>query len=366
MQKTQNNVTFFLPNLAGGGAEKVFLTLISHFPRNRTCLTVLNKKGELLSTLPDGLSVFDLGVNRGRHAIFHLVKFFRTHKPEIIVSNMAYFNFIIAVALKISMHSPRRVIFREANTPSSTLEIFPFRGLGKWVYRWLYKSADCIICNSTQVQQELIQIGIKDSLIHLIPNPVDKKNLKKLASQKIELSIKVDWSLPLFVYVGRLTKQKGIDALIWAMSRMTHHANLLVIGQGEEEACLKTLSQEENLQEYIHFLGFKTNPFPFMMASTAVILPSRWEGLPNVGLEALALGQVVVATRDTGGLADLSNVVPKAHLRLVNDYEELTTVLDHLSEAPKVSDQDMTPDLLPRKFDRAAVIRNYKDVIFGK
>ena len=366
MQKMQNSVTFFLPNLAGGGAEKVFLTLIAHFPHNRTYLTVLNKKGELLPNLPNRIRILDLEVNRGRNSIIPLIKFFRTHKPEIIVSNMAYFNFIIAFALKLSMHSPKRVIFREANTPSSTLDIFPFKGLGKLVYRWLYKSADCIICNSKQVREELVLIGIKDSLISLIPNPIDKEKLQKLASKKFELSENLDTSLPLFVCVGRLSKKKGIDALIRAVGRMTNQANLLIIGQGQEEDFLKTLAQKENLNNQIHFLGFKKNPFPFMKASTAVILPSRWEGLPNVGLEALALGKVVVATKDTGGLVDLSTTVPKTHLRLVNDYEELTTVLDHLAETHTKSDYDMELDLLPQRFNNVTVICNYKDIIFGK
>ena len=109
---------------------------------------------------------------------------------------------------------PKRMILREANIPSSTIESLPMRWLGRFLYKWLYNRADIVICNSVEILDELVDLGVDQSRVAVIPNPVDIDGVRKQAQEACNSPDFLDPSLPLFVSLGRLTKQKGMDRLI--------------------------------------------------------------------------------------------------------------------------------------------------------
>ena len=176
------------------------------------------------------------------------------------------------------------------------------RWLGHLLYKWLYNRADAVVCNSSEVKEELLALGVCQSRVLLIPNPVDIEGVRKKAKEAFCLPDFSDSSLPLFVSVGRLTEQKGMDRLISLVAAMTTAANLLIIGQGPERDILEHLIESNGLADRAKIIDFQDNPFPYMSNAVAVLLGSRWEGLPNVALEALAIGKQVVATTHCGGL----------------------------------------------------------------
>ncbi|HTK74008.1 MAG TPA: glycosyltransferase family 4 protein, partial [Gemmataceae bacterium] len=103
--------------------------------------------------------------------------------------------------------------------------------------------------------------------------------------------------------VGRLSPEKGFDLLIRAVARLIETGldlQLLVAGDGDAGAVLQSLAAELGLADRVRLLGYLSDPRPLYEAADVFALSSLREGLPNVVLEAMALGVPVVATRIAG------------------------------------------------------------------
>ena len=407
-----------LPNFSGGGAEKV-MTLVAHLlsstgrnaleeklsdhncspiapailSQKQVCTdqewdllhvtetdfdvscVVLDDEGPLKSIVSERCNIVNLRIPSARYAIVSLVKSFRQRKPQIVISTLAYFNFVVVLALMASRHMPKRMIVREANIPSSTIESLPIRWLGRFLYRWLYNRADIVICNSSETLDELVDLGVDQSRVALIPNPVDVDGVRKQAQEACSLPHFLDPSLPLFVSLGRLTKQKGMDRLITWVASMRSKANLLIIGQGAERDELERLIDSGALTGRVKIIDFQDNPFPYMSNADAVLLGSRWEGLPNVALEALALGKQVVATTHCGGLLDIKHLLDDQALVIADTDEEYISTLDRIVDRHQPPrnvkktariDNQLADSKLPSNYNLDAVMEKYEAAIFGR
>ena len=407
-----------LPNFSGGGAERV-MTLVAHLLSSKssyvpnknlsdqnlptiastipsqkqsftnqkwgllhetksdfivTCV-VLNDDGPLKSAVSESCEIVNLKIPSARSAIASLVKLFRQRKPKIVISTLAYFNFVIVMALLVSRHEPKRTIIREANVPRSTLDTFPLRYVGPFLYRWLYNRSDIVICNSREISDQLVALGVERSRLALIPNPIDVDFVRKQALESINLPIFLDPSLALLISVGRLTKQKGMDRLINWVAAMGVKANLLIIGQGPERGNLEYSIESNGLTGRAKIIDFQDNPFPYMSNADAILLGSRWEGLPNVALEAMALGKQVVATTHCGGLLDIKHLLDDQALVIAGTDEEYIKILDRVANqhgstrnAKKIthSGNQLADSKLPSNYTLESVMKKYEAAIFGR
>ena len=407
-----------LPNFSGGGAERV-MTLVAHLlssssrnaleeklpdhncssigpailSKKKACIdqewdlshvsnsdfdvtcVVLDDEGPLKSVVSERCNIVRLQRLSARYAIVSLVKLFRQRKPQIVISTLAYFNFAVVLALMASRHMPKRMIVREANIPSSTIESLPMRWLGRFLYKWLYNRADIVICNSSETLDELVDLGVDQSRVALIPNPVDIDGVRKQSQEAVNLPDFLDPSLPLFVSLGRLTKQKGMDRLITWVASMGSKANLLIIGQGAERDELERLIDSNALTGRAKIIDFQDNPFPYISNADAVLLGSRWEGLPNVALEALALGKQVVATTHCGGLLDIKHLLDDQALVIADTDEEYISILDrivdrhqpprNIKKTPR-RDNQLAVSKLPSNYNLDAIMEKYEAAIFGR
>lgn len=109
------------------------------------------------------------------------------------------------------------------------------------------------------------------------------------------------------VYVGRLTVPKNPQRLMKVCKKVCDiysNAKIAIVGTGDLEEETKKLCKEFNLQNNIHFLGFKNNPLKILNDSKVMVMTSDWEGTPMCALEAMALGVPIVST-PTDGLCEL-------------------------------------------------------------
>lgn len=138
------------------------------------------------------------------------------------------------------------------------------------------------------------------------------------------------------IYVGRLTYQKNPQRLLRLCARLKESKpdlKVAIVGTGELEEELKTLSQELNLEDTVHFLGFQPNPIKMVACSKAMILTSRWEGTPMCALEAMALGTPVVST-PSDGMKDLltdgvSGYLTESDEQMAKDLLKIFTQPEH-------------------------------------
>ncbi len=82
--------------------------------------------------------------------------------------------------------------------------------------------------------------------------------------------------------------------------RLLPHHDLLLVGDGPEAAKLRQLADQSGVSERIHFCGWQPQVREILLASDLLVLPSRWEGMPNVLLEAMGAGRPVVCTQAQG------------------------------------------------------------------
>ena len=177
-------VVFVLPGLAGGGAERVVLTLAGALDRDRFApeLVVINGAGPLAAAVPAGIPLHDLGRRRLRQAIPALVRRLRRLRPAAIVSTLGHVNLAL-LALRPVLPPATRIILREANTPSRSLWAQPWPGLFRVLYRRLYPRADAIVCPSRLIARELAgDFGVPKARLHVLANPVDMTAIRAAAA----------------------------------------------------------------------------------------------------------------------------------------------------------------------------------------
>ena len=157
---------------------------------------------------------------------------------------------------------------------------------------------------------------------------------------------------------------------------MRINANLIIIGSGEQRENLLSIIRRDRLEQRVKLIDFQDNPFPYMAAANAVVLGSHWEGLPNVGLEALALGKTVIATGECGGLVGMKLRYMIDDLIIAETGDQFIAEMDQIAKnhAPSKArrDHDMpaynskiAASSLPAEFDMETVINQYKTTIFG-
>jgi len=110
------------------------------------------------------------------------------------------------------------------------------------------------------------------------------------------------------LFVGRLEYAKGVDLLIKAMKLLKYDLNikikLCIVGEGRLKTSLLKLTEELKVADSVEFLGTRKDIEKLMRKSKVFVLPSRWEGLPMVILEAMTNGLPVIATR-VGGIVEV-------------------------------------------------------------
>lgn len=310
INKTKERVAFFLPGLYEGGAERTMLNLAEGISARGypVDLVLARAEGPYMEQVPGCVRLVDLKAARVLESVPALVKYLQRERPTALLSAM--FANIIAVWARHLSGVPHRLIINEQNTLSSLVK-------NKNDLRWkvyprlaarFYPGADRITAVSKYVAEDLASIAkIAPQRIQVVYNPVVTKDVRIKAAAPLEHPWFQEGQPPVVVAVGRLTDQKAFDVLIRAFSllRRNRRAHLLILGEGENRLSLQWLVDELGLQDDVNLMGFVQNPYPYMSHSSLFVLPSRWEGLPTVLIEALYLGACIVATDCPGGSREI-------------------------------------------------------------
>ena len=125
-----------------------------------------------------------------------------------------------------------------------------------------------------------------------------------------EIKVEEKFTNPAFSYIlglGRLTKQKNFSLLIRAFSLLDEQKDLqlIIIGDGEERSKLETLSRKLKIDNKVKFLGNLDQPLGYLESAEMLVIPSLWEGLPRVAVEAQALRTPIISACSVGGLGEI-------------------------------------------------------------
>ncbi len=151
----------------------------------------------------------------------------------------------------------------------------------------------------------------------LIHNPVDVERIRRLAAESMSddsvLKSEKDSDKHSTDRGGQIGQCKRIRPAHRGAWRMLHdtHIRLTILGVGPLRAYLERLAQAMGVVDLVRFEGFQTNPYAWFAQADAFVLSSRYEGFPNVVLEALACGTPVIATPAPGGTREILDSIPQ-------------------------------------------------------
>jgi glycosyltransferase involved in cell wall biosynthesis len=354
-------IVFVLPSFAGGGAERVILQLLASIDRAQfqPALILLSGEGPLANLLPLDVLLTDLARPRLRHALPALIRAIRRTRPQAVVSSLGYVNLAL-LASRWLLPRGTRIIVREANMPSLSLPSGPRPGLTRWLYRRYYPRADAVICTSNMMMGEMAgAIAVDRSRLHLLPNPLDATAIRAAARAATKSAAHSESSVH-FVAAGRFTRQKGFDRLIELFATLPGDSKLTILGDGAERPALQMRCGALGLGGRVVMPGFTDTPWPHYAAADAFLLSSRWEGIPNAALEALACGTPLIATPQSGAIAEIATAAPPGAVTVAPWGDGFAAAMRKITAG---GGDRPRPSLAPPGHEPAAVARRFEEIL---
>jgi glycosyltransferase involved in cell wall biosynthesis len=344
-------VLFAIASLEGGGSERQVVNILRHLDRSQfePHLYLVRRAGGFLSEVPDDVPItaFDDVSNPGgiylpgrirRAQIAHFASALTDLQIDIVYDRTPHMTLIAGPACRQSGVPHLSTI---VSNPSHDLSdnIGRFRWLKYRVLRRAYRNAYRVITNSEPLAKACRKFyNLKLEQVAVLSNGFNFDQISELAALQIDRQDRPAGTFHI-VAVGRLEECKGFDILIDALNELVNVRGqtdiaLSIAGRGSGEAQLKRRVDQHCLEQVVRFVGFHPNPYPLVRSANLFCLTSRYEGMPNVLVEAMSLGVPVLSTdcpegpRDILQNGSLGTLVPHLDTQAIADGIEQATKPD--------------------------------------
>jgi glycosyltransferase involved in cell wall biosynthesis len=334
-------IAFCITDLDVGGAERALVHLVTRLDRREWNPVVfcLSGPGALVVELEAAhVPVTCLGANRNDgffrrlRIVWRLARELRALSPRPRLLQTFLFHANLAGRIAGRLAGIKRIV--------SGIRVAEKRAQWHlrldWLTNWLI---DLNVCVSQSVADFTRERGrLCASKLTVIPNGVDYERFAQAESADLT-SLGIPRESRVILTVGRLDEQKGHRFLIEAFSsvlREHRDARLLIVGEGPLREELQALARQFGVDEAVCFAGYRDDVPALLRASHCFVLPSLWEGMPNVVLEAMAAGVPVVAT-SVEGVLELIEPERTGLVVKVGDAAELASALKRLLGASGLS-----------------------------
>nr|WP_314491584.1 glycosyltransferase [uncultured Chryseobacterium sp.] len=354
--KKKISVIFILPDLETGGAERIVTTIANHLSRDRfePKILLLRKQGGYLDFLKKDVEIIDIDTERIRHSLKPILKEIYRRKPDIVFSGFGEVNAYLSLFIKLF---PKvKFIARETNVVSQHVTKKEIR----FFYNF-YNNYQKIIAQSDDMMNDLIaNFKINRSKIIKINNPVDFDFIEeKLTSSKKPESYKYNYKN--VVAIGNLSARKGFDNLLKVFSRLKNEKIILhILGDGKDRDLLHQMKDFLGLKNVV-FHGRQENPYGFLKYADLFVLSSRYEGFPNVLLEAGACGTYSLANNCPGGINEIIQNEINGEIGNIDNHEDFSQkIIDILQQN---FDKDWIRNSIKARFSKEIILGRYEKVL---
>jgi glycosyltransferase involved in cell wall biosynthesis len=298
----------FIVHSFGGGAEQIALTVLQALDRKQylpivACLHPLEAWRKALASHSVCLMPKSKSIASYLHFWWQLVKL--VQKADIAIGSLELQSLLAAALL--AQGKAIGWVHKDIQGYLSSKSL-GYCAIYSIVLRFALRRCRQIICVSDGAKQALSALFPHDQeKICRIYNPVPLETIKKLGQEPLATELQACFSRPVILAVGRLAPEKQFDVLIKAFHLLRQgglDAHLCIMGEGAERHALEQLRHQLGRDEDV-FLPGRTMPYAAMARARLCVLSSRFEGLPTVIIEALALGRPVVSTDCPSGPREL-------------------------------------------------------------
>lgn len=329
------HAAFVLPDLTGGGTERLTLALADGFARRgaKTDLVLMSRHGELLDLVPAGVRVVDLGGSRLRHVPGALRAYLKRETPDALLAAMWPLTSAAAIATAGLAKRPRLLL--SDHCPLLEQYARPWR-----TNLWLrltapltYRMADRVIAVSEGLAREMEQLALlPQGSVQTIWNPIPPP-----ARSDAGAAIWGDAPHPRVLCVGKLKAEKNFALAIRAFALLAAKGpgTLAIVGEGQERSELEGLVRELGLEGRVLLPGFSKTAGDWYSGADIFVLTSDFEGFGNVMVEAMHCSLPVVATDCPHGPAEALGRGEWGTLVPMNDEAALADAMAKALEAPR-------------------------------
>ncbi len=364
-------VLFVLPHMLCGGVEKALLSLINEMPKKQYEISVymVKAEGDFLDLIPDDVKSQELPLNEDirddlmaggikssikKHLKnFHIKKLFKVLcgvlRKNPLATLTCDFNeleeikekYDVAICFHIHMPFIARYVAEKVNADKKIAWIhndFKMSGFDVVKISPFLDKYQHFFAVSEQLLDEFVFIlpQYKDR-ISVAHNIISEKYIKSnLNGIKVSEYSQCDSDCVKLLTIGRLDKQKGYDLAIEvcsALKKKGYKIMWYVLGNGIEEARLKSMVKDYDIADSFVFLGIRVNPYPYLEQCDIYVQPSRHEGYGIAVAEARVLCKPIICTDFTGARDQLVNDVTGKIVQF--DKMQLISVIEELIEEPK-------------------------------
>ena len=238
--------------------------------------------------------------------------------------------------------------------------------------RRMYGAADAMACISRRIEKEALSEGVPRERVHYLPNTVDTRRFHPPSGdERQRLRVSLGWpdDRVIALFVGRLSREKGIADLLQAWQRVSASVSLVVVGPDmtghpwNEGPQGRALAKTPTLEGRVIFFGPSSDPAPLYRAADLAVVPSHWESFGISAAEAMSSGLPVVASA-VGGLLDF--IVDGVNGRLVapRDPVALAAAIEEIAADPVLGRRlGAAARETMRRFDERVVLERFGGVI---
>jgi GalNAc-alpha-(1->4)-GalNAc-alpha-(1->3)-diNAcBac-PP-undecaprenol alpha-1,4-N-acetyl-D-galactosaminyltransferase len=293
-----------IADLGPGGAQRVISTLANAWAARGRKLSVatFSEPADDFFVLVPEINRIVIGGLAPSEGIFHAIgsnlgriwRLRRTLRRSGANSALAFLGATNILTIMAATGLGIRVVISERNDPSR-------QSLGRgWnaLRHWIYRHANVVTANSRGAVDALEDFVPREKLAFIANPTIDFGDASPGRRDQRELGE------PRILHIGRLAHQKGQDILLRAFALVAPHAphwRLAILGEGDDAEMLGRLAGELEVTDRIDWLGRVNDPKPHYLDAAIFALPSRFEGTPNVLLEAMAAGLPAVVTDASPG-----------------------------------------------------------------
>ena len=362
----EKKIVIFMPSIEGGGVEKNFFLISNHLSSIFKQITVITVNKKLIKKkLNKKINIF--GPQNfwfkftSRYpkyfiCIIYLIIFLLKNKKSLIFAFQA--NGYASILAKLFN---KKIIVRS----NSSSEGWSKNKLKKMIYHFILNLPDKVIVNSYQFKKELDFKFKIDS--YIIYNPLNSIEINKKSKKKLNFSFFKNKDLKI-INVGRFVDQKDQFTLLKSLVLIKDKINFkaVLMGKGIYEKKIREFIIQNELTQKVKILPFQENSLKFINASNLFVLTSKFEGLPNVLLEAQYLGKYIISTDCptgpkeilmNGKLGDLIKVgdTKKLALKILQFYKNKNK--SYVKKKTKLAKQML------KRFDYNFCMKKYESVI---